>query len=206
MIISKRLNPHFSNLKTFLRCSKKDYTYLKPISCQSYIKSQGKHSFNWKLAWLIRFESFLTVSGIWSLGWKDGQCMDSYRNWPERELEVFIEHENDWMTPQKCIDICYRKGFAFAGLGFGQNQWFMDRPVLELTGPIFAKRRLPWYSTRISHYCLVLVRFRSRFLKLIGSGPVRFEIFGQFWTRTSGLNRFWSMNPRLDEYPLVILA
>ena len=44
--ILKRLNPYFSNLKTFLRCSKKDYTYLKPISCQSYIKSQGKHSIN----------------------------------------------------------------------------------------------------------------------------------------------------------------
>ena len=40
--ISKRLNPHFSNLKTFLRCSKEDYTYLKPISCQSFIKNQGK--------------------------------------------------------------------------------------------------------------------------------------------------------------------
>ena len=48
--------------------------------------------------------------------------MDSYRNWPEREFEVFIEHENDWMTPQKCIDICYQNGFAFAGLDFGQNQ------------------------------------------------------------------------------------
>ena len=40
--ISKRLNPHFSDLKTFLRCSKKDYTYLKPISCQSFIKRKGK--------------------------------------------------------------------------------------------------------------------------------------------------------------------
>ena len=48
--------------------------------------------------------------------------MNSYRNWPERELKVLIEHENDWMTPIKCIDICYQKGFAFAGLGFGQNQ------------------------------------------------------------------------------------
>ena len=47
--------------------------------------------------------------------------MDSYRNWPERELEVFIEHKNDWMTPQKCIDICYQKGFAFAGLGSGNT-------------------------------------------------------------------------------------
>jgi len=45
--------------------------------------------------------------------------MDSYRNWPEREWEVFIDYENNWMTPQKCIDICYQKGFAFAGLGFG---------------------------------------------------------------------------------------
>ena len=45
--------------------------------------------------------------------------MDSYRNWPEREWEVFIEYENNWMTPQKCIDICYQNSFAFAGLGFG---------------------------------------------------------------------------------------
>ena len=70
------------------------------------------------------------------LDWVEGQCMDSFRKpWPnpERELKVFIENDNDWMTPQKCIDICYEQGFAFAGLGLGPSDLIWTEKPIHLS-------------------------------------------------------------------------
>ena len=42
------------------------------------------------------------------------------------KLKHIIEKDNNWMTPQNCIDICDRKGFAFAGVDEGPQRVKID--------------------------------------------------------------------------------
>ena len=51
----------------------------------------------------------------------------------ERFMQVVIEKDNDWMTPEKCIHKCDQKGFAFAGVDKGFSRFFCVNYRLILT-------------------------------------------------------------------------
>ena len=108
------LKSYLSDIKTFLRCKKDDYTFLKPISCKTIIGRQGDFQMS-----CTSFQEFIS-------DWVEGQCMSTYLTNGEK-LKHIIEKDNNWMTPQNCIDICDRKGFSFAGVDGGPKRLKINR-------------------------------------------------------------------------------
>ena len=131
-------------------------------------------------AWVIRFESFLTVSTIlkfrlerWTMyGFISElarkRIWSFYRTWKWLDDSSKVH----WYLLSKGVRLCW---FRL------RSESVSHGPVRM--GPIFSKICWPWSG--------------ANFSKLLGSGPFRFDFLVG-----SGPNRFWSMNPWLEQYPL----